>query len=1523
MNTKNIEALQQKIQTIAQQKNTDICLACQLALKLTSAGFASVKPWFEAWVAQLPQLSYETQVALSEVWHCHASVDDFFDPDDLSLILAVRLKWWQTWLAVAPEQAMQGKDKHLLAKALHTLQPRSKASHETLLKVLMAEDKPWSTTLIYLLRLGIGQALLSYEMLCEAILYLLKHADHWQLQAVYGLLKDFYFCFEQCPEVACRKLMNRGPKFEVLGLKILALWRAHPLFDEVIKEPQWSIDTKLVALEVLSAQATPHLADTLVQWLRVYTAHSEALLEHLLAMAYDGVFCHEAQMTSLLHFYFAYDILSARQLAILLHGRFEQKLAGYAAHHPVTPKKWIALLAALKSDPAKKMLHELLQDNRYPNHFEQLVRALVELDYHPAEDTLLAYVSVHPTACLSALQRLGGAKTVAYLKQVLQMEGEKKRLPSFEAQALPLLLQLADNPAPIYEYLQAHQLPGRFELLPYLCEPLHPSAQPFLLSALDQPVVDTQTEALRQLAQQGNAEVLPLVIKKLGNTNEDIQMAAWQCAQVLAQRIARRTPPGSKEANQLLAESILARLPQVQASAVLQRYLGYLTECIDHRFDIGLLEGIAASKDPHVLKFYIACLGASHQPKAFYLIRRFLHPNQDIFTLRQALIALTQMPEGNHEKEVIALLRHRNMNIKKTAVAYLKTHGTQQCVWPLTQLLMNNDNSGLRSTIISVLQGILGANMPFVLLHELSIANSPIKQRFLSYTLADLCPPEQLVQFATNYPLFDLPSDLKQEHDIENARQLEQWVKQWYESQASLRQLLSEVTDLRKAIDNEPALLNALPATRELMGNYLRSLTTKPHDLATWCTLMYQHELTLTDEEARLLYANASGGAKSWGWEVLSLNETQETLEWHNLLHYKNPPELIFLLRYFIPRKGLKAVLDHWLNAGRNVATIRKLLDASGMVSKHLTAVLLELYEAPAVKNQTTKSQAKQEQQVALADWLLSVVGKSAYWVQQMLFKRASLGQQVHLWGLMEAAEQSLLVEEALNLYKKCSVEEQDTLLGRLKKVAQHPALIQLSFEEYLQGKPLTFWQHQPLDPTQIQQLTCHPNALKYLQQRSDFSPFGNDLLRQLLQSTQVANETIKEDTHWALQRNFALLSAERQWQILQPLLDEGAWHWLNWIKEVAPIAPDLLDMLKRANTEGCIYILTWLQSLPGTLFCPGLSSVLLELCTQLPHPLPAVQVLCRLPALPSLANDFAGVFAGYDVHLKTEVLTWLLAQLERQGSPPKAMIKALRQHCMESMHEILLWQIDIQHTDYEVVDEVENALQSLKKLAKTAVTEAVQCLQYMATQMARFSPRQQLHWLAELYAYPVVAPTVTQLITQVFAQELLALTFLPAQAKADFEKRFCEAVKTQQFADGQIVRKALKNFSEDSPPVVNELMEYIVFHEKYRDLKVLCLRLLKKTLPQADYLELCFKLLHTDHLDLLKTAVRTLTFAHYTQAIPHFIKLLFHKDKSIGQAAQNALLHQREAAIEQLEIELPRQRPDRRKVLERVLALF
>jgi len=67
---------------------------------------------------------------------------------------------------------------------------------------------------------------------------------------------------------------------------------------------------------------------------------------------------------------------------------------------------------------------------------------------------------------------------------------------------------------------------------------------------------------------------------------------------------------------------------------------------------------------------------------------------------------------------VIPLLEHPNMNIKKTAAAYLSENGTVKAVVAMVYLFQRNNNTGLRAELEKGLKSILGEAYYFFLFNE-------------------------------------------------------------------------------------------------------------------------------------------------------------------------------------------------------------------------------------------------------------------------------------------------------------------------------------------------------------------------------------------------------------------------------------------------------------------------------------------------------------------------------------------------------------------------------------------------------------------------------------------------------------------------------------------------------------------------------------------------------------------------------------------------------------------------------------
>lgn len=1515
MSQKYINALWQEITKIGKSHLPDLNLACELALKLPSGQFEAVHKVFIPWLKLLSTLSYEQQILLAKVWHKHGTANDFFDVNTLDLIPAVQVQWLQTFLAIAPEKAVMGNHTHLLNKALVNVQPRSNENLEKLIRWLLADKQHHTTTLFALLHLGIRQALLSYQLFVETVLYLLKSTEYQQVAKACNLIKEYRFCFAQCPETELRILMNRGADFEVLALKTLSLWGTHPLFEEIFAKEDQPLPVKIVCLEVLVQQAAPELANKVTALLLAHPIHGTPLINCLLTMTYDGVFCDKKMLKPLVDFYFAYDVLSAANLATLLQGRFDKKIAGYATNNEVEPRKWIKFLKVSGSVEAKEQLHQILKYEDCSSYFSLLSETLISLDYRPSEEILLKHLPAYPNECLHALKYLGGKKTIQYLKTALGIgESQKTSIPSFETHALELLLSLVDDPAEILTYLKDNNLPHKFDFTARLHAFPDASIQHFLSQTLSQGNETDILQALFQLNNLGSFETLKQVIAKLADVNEDIREAAWNCAQQITRRAYVQKRIWAKNlllhnqataVNTTLAQAILPRLAQARSSLERQHYLNCLAQCIDPHFDISQLAGVASSQDPHVLKFYIQCLGESQNPKAFYLIARFLSPTQDIFTLRQALIALTALPGGNHEKEVLKLLKHRNMNIKKTAVAYLEVHGTIETIQALVWLLLHNDNSGLREAVVRVLQRLSGANLPFILLNELNNTSSALVREFLISTLTNLSNPEEIQSFAQNYPAYVLPEGFEPAQNKKEVRELKQWLNEWTQAQKNIEATLTNTHDLSKAIENAPPLLNPLPATREAIAQYLRNSTQKTTNLYTWYSLMYHHRVSPTTQEARLIYSNASGSIKHWAWSFLSLDKAQEVIEWDNLLTYKEPEDIALLMGYFVDKKGVFDVLVSLIKAGKDVSSIRKFLQTSGATVPYLPEVLMHLYTQQNIQPKATKT--------ALANWIVSLPGSFSAAHRLHIFANETNEQKLHLLGRLNTAEQSILHSEILFLYQNISTKEKGILLDCLKNIWQHPKLIETSFAEYLAGKTLVFWQNQALSQALIIQLEQHPKAVQLISKRRDLEVFPDKLLLRLIKSSYFGEEP-------NLRHYFAGLSPERQWQVLGQNIAQGELFLLELIGNYTPLINELLRLLQSQSLETQVFILDWLDGFNMPLFLPAYSLVLLEFCQQWQHPLPAVRLLFKLDIGEVFIQQFVKIFADYKSNIKVEILSYALSHALSASFQTSAFSEKLSVHCYTIKEQALVLQIRIKLLDYTQFDEATQAIDLLKVLLNKEKATAVASLATFVENIAGLPIRQQLQLLQQLYVFNEFKVLITNAITRIFAHELLALSFLTPENRAIFEEGFCNGVKNKQFPETEEVRKVLKNFAEEPTPKVLELMEYVVFHDKHNALKTLCLRLLKNTLPRPVYLNICFSLLNSGNIDLLKTAIRALTFAHYTPAIPKFIQMLFHKNKTIATAAENGLLNNPAKAVGALAIEIPKQRPDKRATLNKLL---
>jgi HEAT repeat protein len=419
-----------------------------------------------------------------------------------------------------------------------------------------------------------------------------------------------------------------------------------------------------------------------------------------------------------------------------------RELTGAPAHDPHWPRR-LELLVALAAQgtgdlPVGEKVTDLLRSAPDPRPFLRAIRAL---RHTAAEEAVLAALPRSPAAAVEALEAVGGARTVAALRDGLGLDGPDGNgavvsyLRPVRRRALEVLWHLTEEPdgrRAILVRLDPQDLPSR--IATDLGGP--DERELALLRAGLEP--DEPVAALCRLARNAGSGTVPAIADLLLRVVSDLAASRAPGAsggagepavpqEVVAAvrdlggrlhergRIRPRCLLDAADARDagdaLVAGITLDLLDRPQLTAAEQMILLGLLLQTPHRGIRARVHPLLRHGDRHVRKHVIALLardtdGEDAQALSASLIPLTTAP--DVQTARQALLALGHARACWAAAAIAACLDHPNMNVKKTAANALIRAGAPVAVPKLLFWLGRHDNPGLRDALIAALRTILG-----------------------------------------------------------------------------------------------------------------------------------------------------------------------------------------------------------------------------------------------------------------------------------------------------------------------------------------------------------------------------------------------------------------------------------------------------------------------------------------------------------------------------------------------------------------------------------------------------------------------------------------------------------------------------------------------------------------------------------------------------------------------------------------------------------------------------------------------
>ncbi len=1485
---------------LAKEKQPDVSLLCYLAKKKAPTPLF-ISEIFLPFFKRLSSYKYEVQVELSKVYGIHGSKEQSaYWLKNTKLIPVVAHHWLINQLMITPEEAIINNTRYQIKNALRDINCNTRQQLEGVLQTLMLQNKLYDNEILKLLEKGIQNSKLTYEI-CEDVLhYLLTSTEYEIVFSTCELIKKYPFIFSTIPEVSLRKVMQRGGSYEHLALQTLGVWGNNRIFKEVIESKSWQLESKRAILSFLPL--TTSLMNTLTEYLIRYPTYSSDWLGCLLKGANQGIYGNKKGIAEIIQHYFEYEFISAKQLVQLVDEKLKKELFNLSIKsNDFDFQKKIKLYEELNTFYTRKKIVTHLKEVENRAELTILLDTISELQIIEAEPYILSHIQNYPKICLKALKYVGGSKTILYLKELLEFNATvKQNIPSFEKEALTLLADLVPDQQVIINYLERHKLPHIN--LPNLHVAVSVENESYLLKILEEEEINALQYGIEKLGELGTLKALEPIIKKIGIMNsvssslewEPIVVnPAWKASKKIVNRAYDqhkiRTKKRDQEivVNTVLTEALLKQFETPLSETDATYYLNYISEVIPSEFPIEKLSILAVSTNPHVIKFYISYLGIINTNTGLKQLKEALSITQNIYTLRQALLALTILKNTSLENLVIPLLGHPNMNIKKTAAAYLTENGTVKAITAMVNLFKRHNNTGLRNELEKGLKNILGNAYYFFLFNECFPCNI-LWQREL---LENIVTNDIKIRTAhyIDFPELNAIAPLKKV--IANPKKEQELINKWKTIRSRTKEDLLSFEKREDLIQNIETIKEQADFVfiRDLIATSLRKFEKPP--------LCKNFEAILTTEEAHIAFTEKSSDLHLL--DTLLLDSENEKIAYTSIINYKDDRKKEKLFFHFLPHYGFQEIVAKLIEENQK-GFLRKLFLNDKIIHPKYLPHLLTFYSV-------LKSQKDENSISSLENFITNHSFTSKTHQKVLFFEKETVEGKINKLASYNSQQQSLLKEEIIALYKSSSWKQRTILLQTIKKPENHTTLFKLSFTHYLEVKKVAY---KLFNTSQIQGFEKHSEAIELTKERVNYLQYhSNEFILNY-----VKEVTSDQETDPSLLHSFRELSTERKWDILKTEIAQGNYYWFSFFNNFAPINRELKKWFKKATPEGKLAFIKCLIDTNRTLYFPQFEKELLPFIKEFKEPI-AWQLFFKLQFKRNkkeLTTVFTNEYTKYTTSMKIELLSHLLYTISStliDSSVFNTLIPT------DKKEGILLIQLQLKILDYKIV-KTDIITGFIKQLVKLDVTLAKQSLIEVLKSSTDVGLEKQMTILSKCYTITELNDTVTTQIAHLFSTELLALSFLTEEQKVQFYKEVSEFIKEKNTEIDK--KRLLKNLADESPEEVTPILMSVLSSKKKTELDTLCLRLLKKTISKEAYLETCYRLLSSEKENLFSSIIRTLSFANYISAIPTFIKLLSH-NKFSKEAREGVLIVGKEA-IPFLTKEVNKVRPDKRDVINELL---
>ncbi len=1518
------------------QTEADILLACHLALQLDKEDLEAVIPSFQECAKKLSTYSYEIQLALATVFRQLNQAHYLPKWQSDELIPYVELAWLKTHLILAPKEAMIYPNKYLLSKAITNIEPKSKGNLSAILEAGL-HDSNYSVqiAILSLVKYGIKTGLLTFEIFQKCCLHSLKSGH---LEIVYqaaDLIMSAPYTFKECPEVSIRLLLERKEEgLRELAIQLLAKWPQHPFLRRILQE-KWSPS---ITEEIIKACAQNPQKEDIKYIIKAMKIHPFKGMGQLWQKYIKkGIPFNAKEQKYLIEQYLNEESIP---LSVILNLQPKnEKILEIEDHtfNAAQQIKWIKLLSLHHAIEAPKILFNLLTQQAYRSHIGLILDALCQQEHREAESAILDLFTTYPKLCSQALKKLGGQESIDRMKGLLEFKKTiKKKVPTWEREAIELLLFLSNDHLSILQYIEKNRLPFQAHIIEKIgLREANPLA-PFMAKVIQQnPPTDELRlrSAIRKLGEMGDTNHLSLLIQVLNHPEEELQALAWKEAHTIVRRAyqAETIIPLSllsltqdQAVKKLLSIVLLDAVQSETRSLHIQNFLSHLSEVVSMEVIEERIVPLLSHKDPHIIKFVLECLGNTRSTKVLNQLAQFIHPQQDIYTLRQALIGLTKIKDNGLEEQVIPLLYHRNMNIKKTAAAYLEKHATTRSLTDLLHWLKIHDNPGFRSSLNTALRNITGDQYSFLIINEIENSNSTKEQELLALAFHDKIGFKHIVNKAASFPKLcettcyqEWKEATKQKANLES-------------SLAFIKHYKSSIKELEAVTINSSVSVEDLKEIESIASSYrFNSLARQSlfpilreqlHESTEYwpiiIPLIAKWKPILNTAETRIVLSQNK--ADKWANQLFFLDVNTEELQLENMLDWKPENWQKQIFNHHLEQQPIANLLNHLIENDKSVLVAQLALKESNIqlhqLNKQLTAFYWGLEKINLANYHTVEKE--------VGNWILKTSPNPPAKLLANRWRKANVEGKINLL-LSRKMDVSSFKKEIEQLYDSCNASQKKQLLSYFENELGFEDLILNSFKKYLDTQKSPYWGNKKLQSKQIQLLEKHPDRISIIEERKDnLSLYSDDFLKEVIQEADLWTEENQ------LSQRLKSLPVERVWNLIKQGVESKKWDLLYLLKDYQPVVEELAALLSKLNPSETEILFDWLLHFPKPIRFPELEQSLMEYIKSWANPALAWRLLFSLDVWEStqstsLSNELIKIFAPSSNDAKTQMLEILVANPVKSLLNSDSFKQAIKEHSSNDIHQLLRLSALLEGTYWSDFKQAKIGVEHLIELNQFDPKKAIHHFNSMKEKMEELSLSDQAYLLEELYPQATFGKEITIHIAQILSTEVLFLDSLKDENKARFKKAINQLLLKNQLPQEIDQSQLLKNlFQEPNEPLIN-VIKKLLFDPHDKKARNLYLRLLKKALPKSEYLEINAEVLHFSDPPLLRQAIRILSYGNYYQATPNIIPLLYHAKKEVKEAAEAGLVHLGEKSLPMLIKAAAKARPDKRARIEGIIEVI